>query len=245
MNIVEAYIKFKKQLIIFISGMSGSGITQLAKNIANDFNTSIISYSNYYKKTENKVILTDGTEFINCNSDDTIDWKKLNDDIMNKKKNGVVVYSQSFPLDKLDNNLHVDFHIHIKLSKQNLFNRRKKFIERHPNLYKNEFDLINTENGKIIFNKYIYPYYLETINNTKINKWINANKYYDETNNSYNDKNYDIAFDYLMNVINNWLINYNKNNKNRNIKTIRDNSSSTDDIDDDGYLLEYPKYFLQ
>ena len=39
-NVVEAYIKLNSQLIILISGFSGSGKTLLAKNIEKDFVTN-------------------------------------------------------------------------------------------------------------------------------------------------------------------------------------------------------------
>ena len=49
MNIIDAYKKFNKQLIILISGMSGSGKSKLAKNIAEDFNLEVIKQNDFYK----------------------------------------------------------------------------------------------------------------------------------------------------------------------------------------------------
>ena len=50
MNIVEAYIKKRKQLIILISGFSGCGKTVIAKNISKDFNISFLNLNNFMKK---------------------------------------------------------------------------------------------------------------------------------------------------------------------------------------------------
>lgn len=183
MNIVEAYIKFKGQLIILIAGISGSGISSLAKNIANDFNIDILNYINYFvdendyiKNEKNIVKLNDDTKIINWSTDEAINWDKLIKDINERKNKGVVVFSQSFPEDKIKN-LDIDFYIYIKLGKQNLLVRRQNFIKKHPDLFKEEYKNINN-----IDDKYIYNYYLESIKNNKITKFINANEYSDKDN---------------------------------------------------------------
>lgn len=204
MNIVEAYIKYRGQLIILVSGISGSGISHLAKNISQDLKIAYLSYSKFCKKDyDEKVKLPDGTEIINWDSDDTIDWSAFNDAIKQMRRNGVVAYNQSFPLDKLDKNLQIDAHINIKLSKQNLFQRREKYIDEHQNecakLYKLRDKL------SIIFNRLTYPYYLQSINNSKITKFINANEFINLPEFEYDEKIADEAFKYLMYIINKWL----------------------------------------
>lgn len=204
MNIVEAYIKYRGQLIILVSGISGSGISHLAKNISQDLKIASLSYSKFCKKDyDEKVKLPDGTEIINWDSDDTIDWSAFNDAIKQMRRNGVVAYNQSFPLDKLDKNLQIDAHINIKLSKQNLFQRREKYIDEHQNecakLYKLRDKL------SIIFNRLTYPYYLQSINNSKITKFINANEFINLPEFEYDEKIADEAFKYLMYIINKWL----------------------------------------
>ena len=49
-NIVEKYIQNKDQLIILISGFSGSGKTLLAKNIERDFKLNFLNLNDFYKK---------------------------------------------------------------------------------------------------------------------------------------------------------------------------------------------------
>ena len=43
MNILEAYIKYNGQLIIFISGLTGCGKTKLAKKLAFDYKCKILN----------------------------------------------------------------------------------------------------------------------------------------------------------------------------------------------------------
>jgi hypothetical protein len=210
MNIVEAFIKFKGQLIILISGMSGSGITKLAKNISKDFKIQFLKSSNFMK-TEgvDTIKLMDGTEIFNWDTDDLIDFETLNKKISEYKKNGVVVCGQSFPNEKLDKNNIIDTHIHVKLNKQNLLMKRHKYIEKHKDDYPELYERLNTSAEQLIFNKYTFPYYLSTIENSTIHKFINANDFANLPIKEYNEKLYDEAFSYLMNLIAKWLDNYN------------------------------------
>ena len=50
MNYIEAYIKFKGQLVVFISGLSGCGKTKISKKISNSFKIKLIDQNKYYKK---------------------------------------------------------------------------------------------------------------------------------------------------------------------------------------------------
>ena len=61
MNVIEAYIKYKTQLIIFISGLSGCKKTFLAKKLSDNLKINFIDQFNYYKKNykEKIELLTD------------------------------------------------------------------------------------------------------------------------------------------------------------------------------------------
>ena len=47
MNITEVYNKFNNQLIILISGLSGSGKTSLAHKIEKDFKLKCIKFADF------------------------------------------------------------------------------------------------------------------------------------------------------------------------------------------------------
>jgi hypothetical protein len=95
----------------------------------------------------------------------------------------------------------IDFHIHIKLSKQNILKRRLEFIKENEQQCKELGRNVEKKNELFVFNQYTFPYYLDTRDNkSTINYYINANNYVD-TKEQYDDKVYDDAFDYLMNSI--------------------------------------------
>ena len=84
MNIVEAYIKFNGQLIIIISGLSGSGKSKLAKYICNDFKLKIINQNDY-------LINKNSNNIENLYNENNIDWNKFNDEINNNKSDGIII----------------------------------------------------------------------------------------------------------------------------------------------------------
>lgn len=199
MNIVEAYIKFKKQLLILISGLPGCGKLALAKNIASDFKLKLIDQIDYYKQDYDvKSTLPDGTTVINWYSDDAIDWDKFNDDINKFKKDGLIVTGISLPEDKIKSQ--VDFHIHLNISKQVCMEKRKEFLEKNKDndKYQQEYKLIGTPLEKTIMNQFIYQYYLDTTKKSKINKFVNITE-------MDNRQVYDIAFDIIIKFITEYL----------------------------------------
>ena len=199
MNIVEAYIKFKKQLLILISGLPGCGKLALAKNIAKDFNLKLIDQIDYYKENYDvKSTLSDGTVVINWYSDNAIDWDKLNNDIDEFKKTGLIVIGISLPEDKIKSS--VDFHMHLNISKQICMEKRKEFLEKNKdnNKYQQEYKLIGTPLEKTIMNQLIFQYYLDAIKKSKINKFINITEMTDQ-------QVHDDVFDKVITFITDYL----------------------------------------
>lgn len=212
MNIVEAYIKFKPGLVILISGISGAGTATLAKQISKDFKINLISYKDFLDESYNRVETINyndkNIEIKNWDSDDAINWDKFIQAIKNAQSTGVVAFSPSFPQSKID---FADFHINIKLSKQNLLHRRLGYqSNNNTNNNKNQDETIDKELQTLLFNKFTYPYYLQTTSDAKITKFINANEYAQLPSKEYNDKVYDDVFDYLIKMIQDWLDNYSK-----------------------------------
>jgi cytidylate kinase len=201
-TIVEAYVEKKDGLIILISGMSGSGKTKLGKEIANLFKLEFLNSAKFCKKDyDNKVTFKipnsdKNFELINMDSDDIIDWDKFNEEVSDKKKNGIIISGVSFPKDKI--NFTPDFHVHIKLNKQNLIKKRQQFIEDHEEDCKNFDTIKNSFIELYVINHYTYPYYLNITQNSVINKFINANELIELSNNEYYEKIVDQCFDYLI-----------------------------------------------
>ena len=193
-NIVEAYMLYNKQLVIFISGLSGCGKTKIAKKISDNFKIYFQEVINYTKKNyDDTVTLPDGTKIINLYTDDAIDWDKLNKYIDKVKHNGVVISGMSFPKDKIK--AHVDYHIHLPISKKNCLDKRRMYLEKHKDKYKDEYETINTPLEKLKMNQLIFPYYKKSVDVdyiVKINKFVSVNNITDK-------QVWDIVWDILIN----------------------------------------------
>lgn len=210
-TIVEAFTEKNNGLIIVISGLSGSGKTKLGKEIATLFKCEFLNTAKFCKKDyDNKISFklpsSDKTyEFTNWDSDDIIDWDKLNNEVKDIKTKGVIISGISFPKDKIT--FKPDFHIHIKLNKQNLLKKRQQFVEDHKDDCK-EFDTIKDSDVELyLMNHYTYPYYLSITQNSIINKFINANETIELSNDDYYEKIVDECFNYLINSISDKLKN--------------------------------------
>lgn len=215
MNIVEAYIKFNGQLLIFISGLPGCGKLKLAKNISKDFKLKIIDQYEYYKKDYDvTATLPDGTKIINWYTDDAVDWDKFNDDINKYKKDGLIVIGVSLIENTITSK--PDYHFHLNISKQLCIEKRKEFLQEHKDKYEEDYKVVNTPIEKLKMNQLIFPYYLESIKKSKINKFININEMTDQ-------QVYDMAFDVLIDMIKKYL----KQDDNQDTQSTTQSTSTT------------------
>lgn len=195
MNIIDAYIKYTSQLIFFISGFSGTKKSKLAELLSRDTKLKLISLKDYYLKDKGeKITLQNNKEITSYDNINVIDWKKLVDDIKKYKDKGLIVDGEFFPTSKLEN-LHIDYHLHIKLSKQNLLKKRIEFNKEKDKNY-------DEETETLIMNQITYPFYLDIIQKSHINKFINGNEIIEEyKDDEYINKIYDIVFDIFVKFI--------------------------------------------
>lgn len=221
MNIVEAYIKFNKQLIILISGLSGSKKTKIASDIKQDFNIKKIDIESYCVKNNdvtvklsNDIVVTDWDHV------DTYNWDDINDEINRHKSDGVVICGPYFPLDKLK--FESDFHIHIKISKQQLIEKRREYIKNNPEKCKELLSFVDTPTETLIINTITYPHYLKYLKESKIDKFVNANELTE-------NQIYDQTVDFLFFKIQEYLDKYNEKIQ----KSNKHDSHSSSDISDD------------
>jgi adenylate kinase family enzyme len=204
-NIIDAYLKYNKQFIIIISGLSGSNKSKICQKIATIINFMYLNTRDYIQKDkyEEKELSNKKTVklWYNYNWDEII--KKINE---NKNK-GIIICVEYFPSDKL-NNLYIDQHYHIKLSRQNLIKKRLEYIHNSNNKDKKE-EFYDDETENLIINQATYPYYLDIIQKTKINKFINVNEMIELDENEYLDKIVNIIIDNIIEYIVHYLKNKN------------------------------------
>lgn len=200
-NIVEQYINKNKQLIILISGFSGSGKTLLAKNIERDFKLKFINLNNFYKKDYKQIVeLSEDVKVIDWDNPDAIDWDKFNKKINDIKNDGIVVSGFCFPDDKLD--FKFDYHIYLKISKEKLIKNRHEFLEENKDNPLNEIK--DTDIELLILNKLTYKHYLEV-------KDKSTYTFSTDTTNQSPDETYDEIFNYLIKQIDKNIYHKDKN----------------------------------
>lgn len=186
-TIVEEYTTRNHQFIIAISGVSGSGKVVLSKNIARDFHIPCINQTDFYKPNYDVTVkLPNNKTIINYDTDDIVDWTAFNKEINNKKEKGVIVVGTTFSTDKIE--FKPDIHIHLKLPKQIIKQKRLDYIAKHQD---KNYD-IETETLRL--NLYTYPYYLATLEKMKIDKTIITVDMSDDTI-------YDTIFDYIIDFV--------------------------------------------
>jgi len=198
MNIIEAYIKFNSQLIILISGFSGSGKTLLGRNIQRDFKLEFINLNNYYKDNyDNIVDLGHNIKVIDWDHPDAIDWESFNKKINEEKTKGIICVGFGFPEDKLD--FTPDFHIRLDIPKQKLIDMRHKYLDENKDNKLNEYKDSQTE--LLILNKLSYPHYEEIKQKSKYTYKFSLFGKEDLSLDEIPDKMYDDVFNYLIEQI--------------------------------------------
>jgi hypothetical protein len=211
MNIVEAYIKFNKHMIIIISGLSGSKKTKIAHDIGNFLNIEILNIEKHIiKDNEIMVELPNNISVKDWDDINTFNWDEINEIANSKKEKGLIICGPYFPTHKLK--FSVDyFHIHIKTSKENLINSREKYIldnkdnESLSDITKHIDTPLFSKIISMTINNITYPHYIEYNKDSKIDKYIN-------TKDLSLDEIFDKSIEFLFYKITEFLNNYDENN---------------------------------
>ena len=195
-NIIDAYIENNKQLIIFISGLSGTNKSKIAQALSKELELEYLNTRDFIEKDKAKEIELPNKETIKVYND--YDWDKIIDKIKEKKNKGIIVVGEYFPTEKLKD-IESTLHFHIKLAKQNLIKKRLEYIkslnEEEQKQYKDE----STET--LIINQVVYPYYIDMLQKSKINRFINANEYAELKEEEFNEKIIDKIFKDIIEYI--------------------------------------------
>lgn len=188
MNILEAFIKKYKQLIILILGLPCSNKSEIAKELEIDLKLSIININDYLIEGKFKEIEYDKIKFNIYEDSDNYNWDKLNKDVKELKSSGIILYGNYIDQTKInfDYNFAFFYSMNTILCKKILI--EKKLLN---------FNQITHE--KIYFEKIFYPFYEHLKKNIKFDKFYNIKE------KTTFDDSYDEIFDLLMKLINNKL----------------------------------------
>jgi len=194
-NIVEQYIKVNKQLIILISGFSGSGKTLLAKNIERDFKVQFLNLNDFYKQDYKEIVdLGNDIKVVDWDNPEAIDWDKFNEKVSSIKENGIVISGFGFPTDKLK--FTPDYHIYLKISKDKLIKNRHEYLDENKDNPLNEIK--DTETELLILNRLSYKHYIDIKNKSNYTYSL-------DTSSLTPDETYDKIFDYVIEEINKYV----------------------------------------
>ena len=196
-NIVEVVSLYNKQFIVLVSGLSGSGKSKIANYIHRDFKLELINLENYCNNSNDIVVeLSNNVKVVDWDNVETYNWEKFNEDVKTKNNKNLVIYGDMFPTAKI--NFKVDYHIHIKISKQKLIKVRHDFLINNPDKCPELTQYIDTPTELLIINKITYPHYLEYLALSKFDK------IFDATDIDI-DNIYDGVFDFLIDSIKSFL----------------------------------------
>jgi hypothetical protein len=190
MNILEAFIKKYGQIIILILGLPCTNKSAIAKELNIDLNIPILKINDFLLKDKYTEKIIDDIKFKLYEESENYDWKKLNNEVNNLKKNGLIIYGNYIDITKIDWDINFSFFY----SMNN--NLCKKILIEKKLISSNYSD----KELKIYFDKIFNPIYEEVKNSIKINKFFNIKE---DTN---FDDSYDEVFNLLMDLISKQLI---------------------------------------
>ena len=188
MNLLEEYISVKGNIIIMLSGLSGSNKSVIAKIMSEDFGIELINLNDYIVNVT--MVEFNGVEIEDWDNIEIYDWDKLNSDISLVKN--YIICGDMFPEDKIT--FVPDFHIHITMTKAELYDKRVEMIEKDKEKYK-KLLAIGDELKKYL-NKITYGHYVKNKEKSKIDLWVTYSE---------KDEMYNKIFDYIIEKMKEYL----------------------------------------
>ena len=208
MNILQAYIK-KKPFIVLILGLPCSNKSLIAKELYNDFKSSLpklllININDYFKdKYIEKEI--DGYKFNLYDQPENIDWDTINIEVNDKKENGIIIYGTYLEPQKI--NFNIDFIYFIDLNnsicKEFLINKKLLITNFNEKYDENMTPELESEYNKKV-NIYFDNILVENFNKLReiVKNDLVVNKFFNIKENNTFDDIYDKLFNKLMENIN-------------------------------------------
>ncbi len=196
-NIIDAYLKYNNQFIIIISGLSGSNKSKICRKISDELGFVYLNTRKFIDKDNYKEIELPNKKTVKVWNE--YNWEDIIKEINENKSKGILVCGEYFPSDNLGD-LYIDQHYHIKLSKQNIIKKRLEYINNLADDKRKE-EFHDEETESLIINHSVYPYYLDILQKSRINKFINVNEMIDLNEDEYIEKVSDIIMENIINYV--------------------------------------------
>jgi cytidylate kinase len=168
-DLVDEYLAQHGQLLICISGVSGAGKTYHAEQLAEKLGLKHIDQDEFFRDRSDlpKIGLSNGLNVCNWDCEGAIDLKAMNEKIRKHLPKGVIF--SGFACRDAWFEMPIDYQIHLSVNWKTCLSRRK---ERgvDPNIY-----------AKCMVKECVFPFYRETLNCSRIDTLIYANKKTDQT----------------------------------------------------------------
>jgi hypothetical protein len=163
--------------IIAISGFSGAGKSLLGKELAHQLKYNYIDLDEYFipSKDKPKIKLSDGSITVNFDSLDALDIPRFKNDCKKLSRDGNLIIT-GFTLRKEVLPFKPDYHLHLLVDKKTAIERRwkaKPFLKKDPK---------KKQRDEMMINEVAYPFYLESLENSVIDKFFDANLPFVEVN---------------------------------------------------------------
>ena len=151
MNILQAYIKKHKQIVILILGLPCSNKSEIAKELGEDLELPLVNINDYLKSDEFIEKEFNGIKFKLYEHPDNYNWDKLNQDVKNnlEKVNGIIVYGNYIESSRID--FSYDFCYFFNM---NTTLCKTILIEKQMLPYKDDNEIYSTIKSNIKINKF-------------------------------------------------------------------------------------------
>lgn len=168
-NILEEYLyRNNNEIIIIVSGLSGTQRSSLSKLISNDLSIELINIDKFCDEKKAKKIDFNGKLVNNWDDNDLIDYEEVKKAIEKSKNKCVITGNYIF-----SDIIKTDLHFHIKIDKEKLYENRKRYLEENKNDCKEEYEIINDLKG--FLNKTTWNNYFISLPKMSINYYIPYN----------------------------------------------------------------------
>ncbi len=185
MNILEAFIKKYKQIIILILGLPCTNKSEIAKELGIDLGLQVIKINDFLIEDKFEIVKINNLDVKIYEDTKNYDWDLLNSKVNELKSDGIILYGNYLDIEKID--FDIDFSFFYSMNN----GLCKKILSEKKMIAWESTDPKTSE----YFDKIFVPLY------DKVKETIKINKFFNVKEDTKFDDSYDELFDLLMDLI--------------------------------------------